>query len=60
MDFSVCCDTCANCVYDEQQDEYFCNAYMDEDEYAALLKGRQKGCPYYNPYDEYKIVRKQN
>ena len=30
------------------------------DSKGAFLKSETDSCPYYNPYDEYKIVRKQN
>lgn len=55
-----CCETCSNYVYDEQQDEYYCDVNLDEDEMARFLRGYTKDCPYYDFYDEYKIVRKQN
>jgi len=32
---------------------------MDEDEYARLVQGERRGCPYYKRGDEYFIVRKQ-
>jgi hypothetical protein len=46
-------------AYDEYTDTYVCDADFDEDEMVALLSAKN-GCPYYNPYDEYKTVRKQN
>lgn len=55
-----CCETCANYIYDEIRDEYFCDVSLDEDEMARFMYGNTKGCPYYDFYDEYKIVRKQN
>ena len=32
---------------------------MDEDEYARMVQGERRGCPYYKRGDEYFIVRKQ-
>ena len=33
---------------------------LDEDELYKFMQGSSFECPYYQPYDEYKIVRKQN
>ena len=33
---------------------------LDEDEYIKFLSASYYDCPYYEPDDEYKIVRKQN
>lgn len=53
------CDTCGNYVYDEDYGYYVCEASLDEDEMAAFLGNRRFECPYYQPGDEYLIVRKQ-
>lgn len=55
-----CCETCSNYIYDDVRDEYYCNIDMDEDDMARFVRGYSNGCPYYDFYDEYKIVRKQN
>ena len=55
-----CCDYCLYYQYDEEYDEYTCSMYLDEDEYASLMTGRTRGCPYYRAGDDYTIVRKQN
>ncbi len=54
------CETCANFMYDDESDTYYCNMDLDEDEMARFLSFGTKDCPYYNYYDEYSIVRKQN
>lgn len=54
------CETCANYVYDEYEDYYFCQAHMDEDEVGRFLRGSEKNCPYYRNDDDYKLVKKQN
>lgn len=54
------CETCANYIYDEESDTYFCDMSLDEDEMARFLTSSTYNCPYYDFYDEYKIVRKQN
>ena len=53
------CDTCTYLVWDEDYEEYVCDASMDEDDYVRMQEGRLKGCPYYKDADEYKIVKKQ-
>ena len=54
------CETCANYYLDEQNGEYFCDVNLDEDEMARFLTYSTFNCPYYEYFDEYKIVRKQN
>ena len=56
---SVGCDSCANYVYDEEEDFYECRVSMDEDDYGRLLSGSMKACPYYQNDDEYAVVRHQ-
>ena len=54
---------CAHCVflaYDERTGEEFCDCDLDEDAYASLLSSGTRGCPYFQLYDEYGTVRKQN
>ena len=54
------CETCMNYCYDEQEDYYYCDMNLDEDEYVKFLSASYSDCPYYEYDDEYKIVRKQN
>ncbi len=53
------CESCAFYVYDEEYDEYICEADIDEDDYARLLSGHYKACPFYRNGDEYAVVRHQ-
>lgn len=53
------CDSCVNYVYDEETEDYWCMVNLDEDEMSRLLADRRYACPYYQLYDEYKLVRKQ-
>ena len=46
-------------VYDEDDDEYYCEVDMDEDDAARLMQGHYKECPYYQLDDEYAVVRHQ-
>ena len=32
------CDDCAYNVYDDEMDEYVCEAYLDEDEFYRLMQ----------------------
>jgi hypothetical protein len=53
------CESCEFYDYDEEYDEYVCNARLDQDEMESFLGGRTRTCPYYRYYDEYKSVHKQ-
>ena len=53
------CQECAYYTYDEDYEEYVCDANMDEDDYYRLMQGKYKSCPYYRNGDEYSFVRKQ-
>ena len=53
------CDDCAYNVYDDEMDEYVCEAYLDEhDSYRLMQTG--KSCPYSRSGDDYELVRHQN
>jgi len=53
------CDSCANCVYDDDEEDYFCNVEMDEDEAVRFYTSPENMCPYYRRDDEYAVVRHQ-
>ena len=54
------CNECAYYMYDEEYEEYYCSADMDEDDYARLMNSPVvRACPYYTDGDEYKVVRHQ-
>lgn len=55
-----CCEQCAYYDYDEEYDEYYCSVNLDEDEMEKYMSGNMDSCHYFSPYDEYKVVRKQN
>ena len=55
-----CCEQCSYYDYDEYSEEYICSANMDEDEFMRFISGPGSYCPYFDPYDEYKIVSRQN
>lgn len=53
------CSSCTYYVYNDDYEDYECLVNLDEDEYAAMLSGGEKNCPYYRRDDEYGIVKKQ-
>ena len=53
------CDYCANYVYDEESESYYCDVNLDEDEMYRFLSGTQQDCPYFRLDDEYAVVRHQ-
>lgn len=53
------CEFCANYIYEEEDDCYYCDVNLDEDEMYRFLTGNFRECPYYRSDDEYKIVRHQ-
>ena len=54
------CEACVNYIYDEEYECYSCLVNLDEDELYRFMQGGAFECPYFNPFDEYKVVRKQN
>ena len=54
------CDICSHYIYDEEFDYYTCDVNLEEDEAVKFMQGNFDNCAFYEPYDEYKIVRKQN
>ena len=55
----ISCDYCANYVYDEESESYYCDVNLDEDEYYRFISTEYKECPYYRNGDEYRVVRHQ-
>ena len=53
------CDTCARLEYDEQMQEYYCNANIDEDDMYRMMQGSQRDCPFYLLNDDYALAKKQ-
>ena len=51
------CDYCANYVYDEESESYYCDVNLDE--YYRFISTEYKECPYYRNGDEYRVVRHQ-
>ncbi|MBQ0058652.1 MAG: hypothetical protein KBS83_01640 [Lachnospiraceae bacterium] len=53
------CDNCVFCAYDEDEEDYICQADMDEDDYYRFLTDKHEGCPFFRLDDEYAVVRHQ-
>ena len=53
------CSSCAYYIYDEEYDEYVCDAALDEDDDVRLRMEPHDSGPYYRNGDEYRVVRKQ-
>ena len=56
---SELCSQCAFFIFDEEYDEYICDAIIDEDDFARITLSCFRQCPYYRNGDEYMVVRKQ-
>lgn len=54
------CESCVNFVFDIEVGTNVCMVALDEDEYLKYMESSFDSCPYYQLYDEYKTVRKQN
>ena len=54
------CDYCQYNSFDEETGEYYCSVDLDEDEIERFINGNDKECVFYKPFDEYKLVQKQN
>ncbi|MBQ7726668.1 MAG: hypothetical protein IJT66_05935 [Clostridia bacterium] len=54
------CENCRHYLYDDETDCMICESDLDEDEMRLFLTAQTDRCPYYDFYDEYAIVRKQN
>jgi len=53
---------CEECVYydiDEELDEGYCTAELDEDEMERFLRRATDACPFYRRNDEYRSARRQ-
>ena len=57
--FMASCDTCAYNVYDDEDECYYCEVDMDEDDAVRMSEGHYKECPFYRNGDEYAVVKHQ-
>ena len=56
---ATACEYCNNFVWDEEDEQYYCEMDMDEDDYARIMTGARSSCPFYRNGDEYAVVRHQ-
>ena len=56
---NMTCDHCLYYTWDEEDEDYYCEADMDEDDYYHFLTDANKACPFYRSDDEYEVVRHQ-
>ncbi len=56
---SYSCDTCTYYLYDEDDEAYYCDMDMDEDDAVRMATQSHNQCPYYRNNDEYEVVRHQ-
>ena len=54
------CESCMYFDYDEAADEDICTLDLDEDEMESFVNCTNRECPYFDFFDEYKLVQKQN
>lgn len=54
------CEQCEHLKYDAEEDEYYCDVSIDEDDLERYLSHPRAVCAYFKLYDEYKMVEKQN
>ncbi|MBP3485619.1 MAG: hypothetical protein J6J81_02165 [Oscillospiraceae bacterium] len=53
------CEECLHYDYDEEEDVFFCNMDLDEDEMERFLRGDSRSCPFYHRGDDYSTARRQ-
>ena len=54
------CESCAHYCFDDEYEYYYCDVNLDEDDMARFITGNLENCHFFQLYDEYKIVEKQN
>lgn len=54
-----CCEECMYYDYDQDTDEYFCDADLDEDEMERFLRGLGGDCPFYRRGGDYETALRQ-
>ncbi len=54
------CEMCSNYSYDEELDDWSCEACFEEDDMARLRQDQHQPCPYWHSNDEYRMVKHQS
>lgn len=52
------CERCSNYNYDDELEEYVCDAPFDQDSMERMLNGERR-CPFYIENAEYKTAGRQ-
>lgn len=59
MSISICED-CVYYSYDEEDDTYYCDQQLDEDEMSGFLRRKLTACPFYHGgQSDYYLAGKQ-
>ena len=53
------CEECVHYDYDEEDDSWWCNMDLDEDEMERFLRSAADRCPFYRRGDDYASARRQ-
>ncbi len=53
------CESCIYYLYEDAEEQYYCDVPLDEDEMHRFLTDQFADCPYYRLEDEYRTVRRQ-
>jgi len=53
------CESCAYYAYDEDDDEYYCTAEIDQDDAWRMTEHKHQRCPWWRNGDEYSVVKHQ-
>ena len=46
------CEFCAHYLYDEEEEVWYCDVSLDEDEMEQYLRGSNADCGFFKLYDE--------
>ena len=53
------CEDCAHYQYDDEEEYWFCDMDLDEDEMERFLRSANDACPFYRRGDDYMTARRQ-
>ena len=59
MNMEPACDQCWYNCYDEEEDVFYCEKDVDEDDYARLMADPRRRCPFFLRADDYHAARRQ-
>ena len=53
------CEECVHYDFDAEDDVYFCNMDLDEDDMERFVRSTADRCPFYRRGDDYASARRQ-